>query len=81
MENLAQYVVDEALILVPVLWILGKLLKSSSIADKYIVWVLLGVGVLLAVALLGISAESVVQGVLITGTAVLGHQLVKQSAE
>ena len=78
-ETLTQYLVQEALILVAVLWVIGALLKRSELPDKYIIWSLLGVGIGLAVGLLGFSVESVIQGILVTGLAVFGHQLVKQT--
>jgi hypothetical protein len=45
---------------------------------QYIPIILLGFGILGAVAVMGLSPEGVVQGVLVTGTAVYGNQVVKQ---
>ena len=74
-----EYIVENALILIPVLNVLGVIIKGiEKIPDKYIPLILLGVGILGTVAILGVSPESVVQGVLVTGTAVYGNQLVKQ---
>lgn len=74
-----EYISENALILVPVLNILGMLIKNTEkISDKYIPIILLVFGILGALAIMGASAHSVVQGVLITGTAVYGNQLVKQ---
>ncbi len=74
-----QYITENALILIPVLNIIGVILKDTKkIPDKYIPLILLGFGILGSVAILGISPESVVQGVLVTGTAVYGNQVVKQ---
>ena len=44
----------------------------------YLVLILLVFGVLGAFGLMGFSADAAVQGVLITGAAVYGNQLVKQ---
>lgn len=79
--DLMKFVTENNLVIIPVLWIIGTFLKRSSIKDKYIIWVLLGVGVVLTVALsIGLPlTEAVMQGVLVTGAAVLGHQLLKQS--
>lgn len=77
--EILEYVLDKALILVPVLNIIGLLLKGiEKIPDKFIPLILLVFGVLGAVALAGASVDSVIQGVLVTGVAVYGNQLVKQ---
>lgn len=79
--DIMKFITENNLIVVPVLWIIGTFLKRSSIKDKYIIWVLLGVGIALTIALkieLPLT-EAVMQGVLVTGAAVLGHQLLKQS--
>ncbi|CAB1250098.1 Holin [Ruminococcaceae bacterium BL-6] len=74
-----EYLVDKALILIPVLNILGAIIKDSDkIPDKYIPVILLAFGILGSVGLMGFSAASVVQGVLVTGAAVYGNQIVKQ---
>lgn len=74
-----EFITENALILIPVLNIVGVILKDTEkIPDKFIPIILLGFGVLGAVAIMGITPESVVQGVLVTGTAVYGNQVVKQ---
>lgn len=74
-----EFITENALILIPVLNIIGVILKDTEkIPDKFIPLILLGFGVLGSVAIMGISAESVVQGVLVTGTAVYGNQVIKQ---
>lgn len=80
--DLLQYIVDEALIVIPALWVIGAILKRTpNVPDWTIAYVLLFLGVVSAVSLLGFSPQSVVQGVLVTGAAVLGHQLVKQATQ
>lgn len=79
MEEFLQYLVDEALIVIPVLSILGKMLKLSALKDNFIPWVLLVVGIGFTVALLGVNVESVIQGILVAGAAVFGHQLLVQT--
>ncbi len=77
--DILAYIVDRALILIPVLNILGMILKNTEkIPDKFIPLILLAFGILGAIALSGLSADSVVQGVLVTGAAVYGNQIVKQ---
>lgn len=74
-----EFITENALILIPVLNIVGVILKDTEkFPDKFIPIILLGFGVLGAVAIMGITPESVVQGVLVTGTAVYGNQIVKQ---
>lgn len=75
-----EYIIQEALIIIPVLWIIGALLKRTPrVLDWIIPWALMLIGILLALGLLGMSVEAAIQGVLVTGTAVFGHQLVKQT--
>ena len=74
-----EYVVENALVLVPVLNIIGMIVKNTEkINNKYIPLILLFFGVVGTVAILGLNPHSVVQGVLVTGTAVYGNQVAKQ---
>ena len=74
-----EFITENALLLIPVLNIIGAIIKNTEkIPDKYIPVILLLFGVIGAVAILGVSPESILQGVLVTGTAVYGNQLVKQ---
>lgn len=74
-----QYIVGNALILIPVLNIIGMIVKGfPKIPDKYIPLILLFFGITGAVAVMGLNAGAVIQGVLITGTAVYGNQVFKQ---
>ena len=74
-----EFITENALLLIPVLNIIGSIIKNTEkIPDKHIPIILLFFGILGAVAILGLSPESVVQGVLVTGTAVYGNQVVKQ---
>lgn len=73
------FIMEHALILIPVLIILGMIFKKTEkIPDKWIPLILLGFGILGAFAILGFSADAAVQGVLVTGAAVYGDQVVKQ---
>lgn len=73
------YIVENALVLVPVLNIIGMIVKNTEkINNKYIPLILLFFGIVGTVAILGLSPHSVVQGVLVTGTAVYGNQVAKQ---
>lgn len=73
------YITENAYILIPVLLVVGQMLKNiDKIADKWIPLILLPVGILGAMALDNWSIDSAIQGVLVTGVAVYGNQIVKQ---
>lgn len=77
--ELLTYIVEKGLVLIPALNILGALIKNiEKIPDKHIPLILLVFGILGAFGILGFSVDAAVQGVLITGAAVYGDQLVKQ---
>lgn len=74
-----KYITENALILVPALYVLGMIVKNTEkVPDKYIPVVLLIVGIGGAVALIGLNANAVIQGILVTGAAVYANQLIKQ---
>ena len=78
----AQYITQNALILIPTLYVLGMIIKNTEkVNDKYIPIILLIVGIAGAVGIMGVSAASVIQGVLVTGAAVYTNQLIKQSTK
>ncbi len=80
--EILEYIITEALIIIPVLWILGSFLKRTpKVQDWTIPWVLLAVGILAALGIIGFTVDAAIQGVLVAGAAVLGHQLVKQTTE
>ncbi|RXI59001.1 hypothetical protein DP131_00570 [Clostridium tetani] len=80
--NLMDYIVEQALILVPVLYILGVMLKNTDkIKDWTIPWILLSCGVACCIAIMGVNIQAILQGILVTGVTVFGNQLVKQSTE
>ena len=79
MKDILYFIVEDALILIPVLLIIGKILKELvPFPDKWIPLCLLPLGILGAIGLMGLSWNAVVQGVLITGAAVYGNQIFKQ---
>ena len=78
--GVANYIVQNAVILIPALYILGMILKSTQkIADKYIPITLLIFGIAGAIGILGVSVDSIIQGILVTGATVYTNQLIKQS--
>lgn len=77
--NISDYLFEQGLAIVPLLNIIGKIIKETKfVSDRYIPIILLVIGIACAFGLMGISADSVIQGVLLTGTAVFGNQIVKQ---
>ena len=79
MMEIIGYIMDNALILIPALIVIGAIIKQvEAIPNKWIPLILLPLGIAGALALGGLSADSVIQGILVTGAAVYGNQLVKQ---
>ncbi len=77
--EIIKYVTEQALALIPALYGIGLIIKNTEkVADKYIPVILLPCGILGSIALSGISAESVIQGILVVGAAVYSNQLIKQ---
>lgn len=77
--NFLSYIQSEGLILIPVLYIIGMMLKGfKKIPNRYIPVILLVFGEIFTILLLGVNIESVIQGVLLTGVTVYGNQVVKQ---
>lgn len=73
------YITDKALILIPVLNIIGMIIKHlEKINDKYIPLIILLFGVLGTLGIMGVSVDAVIQGVLVSGASVFGNQIVKQ---
>ena len=78
----AQYITQNALILIPVLYIIGMIVKNTEkVDDKYIPLVLLIAGIAGAIGIMGINGDAVVQGVLVTGATVYTNQIIKQSTK
>ena len=77
--EILNYIAENALILIPVLIIIGQIIKNiEKIPDKWIPVILLPLGIVGAMALGGWTVESAIHGILVTGTAVYGNQIYKQ---
>ena len=77
--ELLTYITDNAFIMIPVLLVVGQMIKNiDKIADKWIPLILLPVGILGSMALGSWTVDNAIQGVLVTGVAVYGNQVVKQ---
>jgi len=80
--DFVNYVIEQALVLIPALYVLGMIIKHTQfVKDKYIPVILLVVGIAGAIALLGVTVEAVIQGILVTGVAVFTNQLIKQASK
>lgn len=79
MEMLTEYIVDKALIVIPVLLILGKIFKETPKIKRWLIpYMLLVIGIAFSIGLIGFSVNAIIQGVLVSGAAVFGHQLYRQ---
>ena len=77
--EILSYITENALILVPVLLVIGQIVKNIEIIpNKFIPLILLPFGVVGAMALGGWTVANAIQGVLVTGCAVYGNQIYKQ---
>jgi hypothetical protein len=77
--EIINYITENALILVPVLLIIGQIVKNIKVVpDKFIPLILLPFGVVGAMAISGWTVDGAIQGVLVTGCAVYGNQIYKQ---
>lgn len=77
--EITKYITENALILIPVLYIIGMIIKGTEkISDKYIPLILLFFGICGTIAIIGLHVNSVIQGVLVTGATVYTNQIIKQ---
>lgn len=77
-----EYIDPAMLGVVLVLWFIGYGLKQTpNVPNWTILWVIVIIGIVAGLAIIGLDANGVIQGVLAAALAVLGHQLVKQTIE
>jgi hypothetical protein len=75
-----EYIVEEGLILIPVLIFMGQAFKNTGLADKYIPLSLLTLSVILSPLVLGgYTPNNILQAILIASAAVTGNQVYKQA--
>lgn len=81
--DIISYIIEEGLIMIPVLYIIGEIIKFTGVLNnKWIPLTLLVFSVLFTPLLLGgFTPDNIVQAVLVTGVTVLGDQLIKQSGK
>ena len=78
--EIINFIIEEGLIMIPVLYIIGEIIKFTGVLNnKWIPLTLLVFSILFTPLLLGgFTPDNIVQAVLVTGATVLGDQLIKQ---
>lgn len=85
MQDLAKYIVDNKQVIIPVVYVIGMLLKKTpKVQDWLIPWIILGISVALAIGIDVASGPfditiSIMQGILCAGASIFVNQLVKQT--
>lgn len=79
--DVVSYIVENKLILIPVLYIMNYIIKKKGIIpEKFLPLVLLGVGIIISVLMGGDTIiNNIVQGILVTGATVLTDQIIVQT--
>ena len=79
--DILNYVVEEGLIMIPVLYIIGEIVKGTEVvSNKWIPLVLLVISVGFTPLVLGAyDANNIVQAVLVAGATVFTNEFVKQT--
>ena len=82
-EMILNYIVEDGLILIPVLYVIGYIIKNTNIlSNRWIPLVLLLIGIIFSIFLLNDPiVDRVIQGVLIAGVTVFIDQVKKQNFE
>ena len=80
--DILNYVVQEGLVMMPVLFIIGETIKSTELlSNKWIPLAVLVISVAFTPLLLGsYTADNIVQAVLVAGVTVFGNELIKQTS-
>lgn len=82
LDLLNEYLVQEALIVIPVLLFIGYLLKNTPLIEDWLIpYALLGLGIVFSLFLMGFNVHAVLQGILVAGAAVFSHQLYTQAKD
>ena len=81
--DIINFIIEEGLIMIPVLYIIGEIIKFTGVLNNKLIPLTLLVFSLLFTPLLlgGFTPDNIVQAVLVTGVTVLGDQLIKQSGK
>lgn len=78
-SQLMQYINENNLVLIPILYILGMYIKMTKISNRLIPWTLLVIAVVLTMLSNGVSVNSLLQGILLSAVPTYANQLFKQS--
>lgn len=77
--EIIKYVTEQALVLIPALYVIGLIIKGTEkVSNKWIPVILLPLGVAGAIAFMGLNANAIIQGILVTGVTVFADQVIKQ---
>ena len=81
--DIINFIIEEGLIMIPVLYIIGEIIKFTGLLNnKWIPLTLLVFSLLFTPLLLGgFTPDNIVQAILVTGVTVLGDQLIKQTGK
>lgn len=80
--EIKEFVQERFYALAPALYVLGMLIKSTrTVNDRFIPIILSIVGIVLAIWLIGFTADAIIQGMLCAGLAVWGNQVLKQMGD
>ena len=81
--DILNYVVQEGLVMIPVLFIIGEIVKGTELlSNKWIPLVVLVISVAFTPLVLGTyTADNIVQAVLVAGVTVFGNELIKQTSK
>ena len=81
--DIINFIIEEGLIMIPVLYIIGEIIKFTGVLNnKWIPLTLLVFSILFTPLLLGgFTPDNIVQAILVTGATVLGDQLIKQTGK
>ena len=81
--DIINFIIEEGLIMIPVLYIIGEIIKFTGVLNnKWIPLTLLVFSLLFTPLLLnGFTPDNIVQAILVTGVTVLGDQLIKQAGK
>lgn len=80
--EILKYIAENYLIVIPVLYVLGMVLKSiKRVPDEVIPLVLLIAGIGFSIAIGGFTVYAIMQGILVVGAAVFVNQFFKQTPE
>ena len=84
MENILNFIVEDGLIMIPALFIIAEIIKSTQIvSNKYIPALMLVISLLITPLILlgGYTADNIVQAILIAGATVFSNEFIQKGKE